>query len=207
MNFKEYFNLVQEAREVPFGGYGDYQGKAKVYVNLHASIPKERKLVYSIQGNIPDPRYPETNRTKEKVIGYDNKLVLNDVQFKINEGGWKKVQERGGKKNVHSTVIGTISKEKPTRYNTVITYDPRKYRYFVRFGEQGNPIPIKSAAKVAFNPDGLTADGVVDMTPDEVRSEGPLLTQEELYYMQRRKEELSRIKKLNRLNRKRNNIA
>jgi hypothetical protein len=202
MTFKDYFDIIVEAKEVKFGGYDDYQGKAKVYVNLHASIPKERKLVYSIQGYVPDPRYPESNRKKQKVIGYNNRLVLTDVQFKINERGWRKVQEMGGKKNVHSMVIGNISKEEPTRYNTVVTYDPRKYRYFVRFDEQGNPIPIKSAEKVAFNPEGLTADGVVDMSQEEIRSEGPILTPEEIYYMQRRKEELKRLRK-----KKRNGIV
>lgn len=198
MTFKDYFSIIVEAKEVKFGGYDDYEGKAKVYVNLHASIPKERKLVYSIQGYIPDPKYPETNRKKTKVIGYNNRLVLTDVQFRINERGWKKVQEMGGKKNVHSMVIGNISKEEPTSYNTVITYDPRKYRYFVRFDENGNPIPIKSANKVAFNPEGLTAEGVVDMSSEEIRSEGPILTPEEIYYMQRRKEELKRLRRKNR---------
>jgi hypothetical protein len=96
-------------------------------------------------------------------------------------------------------VIGTISEEDPTRYSTVVTYDPRRYRYFVRF-EGDKPIPVKSAKKVAFNPDGLTAEGVIDMTPDEIRSEGPLLTQEEIYYMQRRKEEIARTKKLKKKN-------
>jgi hypothetical protein len=196
-SFLNYFNMVMEAREVEFGKYKGYQGKAKVYVNLHASVPKEKKLVYSIQGYVPDPKYPKTNRSKSKVIGYDNKLVLNDVTFKVNERGWKKVQEQGGKKNVHSMVVGTISEENPTRYSTVVTYDPRRYRYFVRF-EGETPIPIKSAKKVAFNPDGLTAEGIVDMTEQEVRAEGPLLTQEEIYYMQRRKEELAYIQKLKR---------
>lgn len=198
-SFFNYFKMVMEARDVEFGKYKGYQGKAKVYVNLHASVPKERKLVYSIQGYVPDPRFPKSNRSKSKVIGYDNKLVLNDVTFKVNERGWKKVQEQGGKKNVHSMVIGTISDEKPTKYSTVVTYDPRRYRYFVRF-EGDTPIPIKSAKKVAFNPDGLTAEGIVDMTPDEIRAEGPLLTPEETYYMQRRKEELSYLKKLKRKN-------
>ena len=194
INFKQYFDLFVEAREVKFGGYDEYQGKAKVYVNLHASIPKERKLVYSIQGYVPDPRFPDSNRNKTKVIGYNNQLVLNDVTFKVNERGWKKVQEQGGKKNVHSMVVGTISKEKPTKFSTVVTYDPRKYRYFVRF-EGDTPIPIKSAKKVAFNPDGLTAEGVVDLSEFEIRNEGPVLTPEEIYYMQRRKEELLRLKK------------
>ena len=197
--FFNYFKAILEARKVEFGKYKGYQGKAKVYVNLHASIPKERKLVYSIQGYIPDPKYPNSNRSKSKVLGYDNKLVLNDVTFKVGESGWKKVQEQGGKKNVHSMVIGTISEEEPTRYSTVVTYDPRRYRYFVRF-EGDKPIPVKSAKKVAFNPDGLTAEGVIDMTPDEIRSEGPLLTQEEIYYMQRRKEEIARTKKLKKKN-------
>jgi hypothetical protein len=198
-SFFDYFKMVMEAREVEFGKYKGYQGKAKVYVNLHASVPKEKKLVYSVQGYIPDPRYPKTNRSKSKVIGYDNKLVLNDVTFKVNERGWKKVQEQGGKKNVHSMVIGTISDEKPTRYSTIVTYDPRRYRYFVRF-EGETPIPIKSAKKVAFNPDGLTADGIIDMSEQEIRAEGPLLTPEEMYYMQRRKEELAYMKKLKRKN-------
>jgi hypothetical protein len=189
MTFKEHFNLIQEAKQVPLGGYDDYQGRAKVYVNLHASIPKERKLVYSIMGHVPDPRFPESNRKKQKVIGYNNKLVLTDVHFKINERGWRKVQEMGGKKNVHSMVVGNISKEESTNHGTIITYDPRRYRYFVRF-DNGNPIPVKYAKKVSFNPDGLTAEGVIDMTPEEVRKEGPLLTPEEIYYMQRRKEEL-----------------
>jgi hypothetical protein len=180
------YSTLSEAIKVPFGGYEDYKGKAKVYVNLRASLPKERKLVYSIQGYVPRP---DTNKKYYKVIGYNNQLVLGDVKFSIIEDKWKQVQTDGGKKNVHSTVVGNILNEEPKKLSTYITYDPRKYRYFVRF-ENGTAIPIKAASKVAFNPDGLTADGVIDMEPSEVRPEGALLTPEELYYMQRRKEEL-----------------
>jgi hypothetical protein len=190
--FEELINKVSkyptltEAIKVPFGGYEDYKGKAKVYVNLKASIPKERKLVYSIQGRVP---VPNSKRKSNKVIGYNNQLMLGDVKFTIGETKWKQVQTDGGRKNVHSMVVGDILNEEPKKLPIYVTYDPRKYRYFVRF-ENGNAIPIKAASKVAFNPDGLTAEGVVDMEPSEIRAEGPLLTPEETYYMQRRREEL-----------------
>jgi hypothetical protein len=40
------------------------------------------------------------------------------------------------------------------------------------------------------------------MSQEEIRSEGPILTPEETYYMQRRKEELKRLRK-----KKRNGIV
>jgi hypothetical protein len=170
INFKEYFDIVVEAKEVTFGGYEDYKGKAKVYVNLRASDKKQGKLVYSIQGRVPDTRYPETNKKVAKVIGYNNRMVLTDVEFKVSESSRQRVLNTG-RKNVHSMVVGTISNEEPTTLSTKITYNPIKYRYFVRFDENGTPVPIKSAKKVAFNPEGLTAEGIEDMTPENSKTD------------------------------------
>lgn len=186
--------ILEEIREYKLGGFESYTGKAKAYVNLHASQPKEGKIIYSIQGVVTDP----SGKKAERVIGYGDKLVLKDVAFNISPSGWKKVQDEGGKKNVHAKIIGYISNEEPQILSTKITYNPRVFRYFVRLDSNNKPVAaVKGAKKVSFFPNGLFADGVIDIPEGEIRPEGIYLTKDELDYMAGQKEKIKNDRQMN----------
>lgn len=92
--------------------------RVMVYYNLH-------KHKFSIQ-------------YKNKVILHTDYVKLSDVEFRVRQGGRKKVLEEK-RKNVHAFVIGNLldygdlnsinNSEEPN--NKIITYNPYKYDSFV----------------------------------------------------------------------------
>lgn len=93
--------------------------RVMVYYNLH-------KSTFSIQ-------------YKSKVILHTDYVKLNDVEFRVRQGGNEKVG-REKKKNVHAFVIGNLMDyckypcenipSEPNN-NNIVTYDPYKYKSFV----------------------------------------------------------------------------
>lgn len=102
--------------------------KVKVYFNL-------RKKVFSVQH-------------KGLVIAHKDKVMLSNVQFKVNEGGRQRVlKER--RKNVHAFVIGEWCEYLEEAIDTKeVTYNPYKYSSFVL---KNDLTPIYKADKVWLN--------------------------------------------------------
>jgi hypothetical protein len=69
--------------------------RVKVYRNLH-----KKGVVYSIKGR---DRKTET----EKVLGYADDILLQNIEFRVQEGGRLKVLATGEKK-VHAFAVGDV---------------------------------------------------------------------------------------------------
>jgi len=115
------------------GAEDSYIGKkVMVYYNLH-------KKTFSIQ-------------YKGLVIAHADYVKLNNVEFRVRQGGMEKVRSEMSK-NVHAFVIGVLVDFKPYQSTDIpspsssksITYDPYKYDTFVyRDTEE----PVASAREV-----------------------------------------------------------
>jgi hypothetical protein len=91
------------------------------------------------------------------VIGHVDRILLQDVQFKVREGGRQRVL-REKRKNVHAFVVGTVvdsafgadkdDKDLPAK----ITYNPYKAGTFM-WGQH----PVKAARVAMINERGVTA--------------------------------------------------
>lgn len=87
--------------------------KVFVYYNLH-------KHVWSIKD-------VKTN----KVIGYTDRIVLKDVEYKVSKAGRERVL-REKMKNVHAGVKGiVVDMNLNAEDGVAITYNPYKYETFV----------------------------------------------------------------------------
>lgn len=92
--------------------------KVMVYYNLH-------KHTFSVQ-------------YKGKVIKHADFVKLEDVEFRVREGGMNKVRKEK-RKNVHAFIIGTLvdycdypCKNIPDEpSNNIVTYNPYKYDSFI----------------------------------------------------------------------------
>lgn len=118
--------LIKEDEDTIIGN------KVMVYYNLH-------KHTFSVQH-------------KGKVVMYADYVKLRDVEFRVRQGGLEKVRKEM-RKNVHAFVIGTLvdfceypCENMPEETNdNVITYNPYKYKSFVR---KDNEEPIFNAKEI-----------------------------------------------------------
>lgn len=71
---------------------------------------------------------------KNKVVTHTDNLVLENVEFRVRQGGRFKVITEGNK-NVHAFVIGSLKslsvKNEDLRNHSVITYNPYRWKTFV----------------------------------------------------------------------------
>jgi hypothetical protein len=74
-----------------------------------------------------------------KVIAHRKKVFLKDVEYRVRQGGNKRVRNEGHK-NVHAFVIGTIvSTDRSVKYKrSPIKYNPFRFTSFVNC--RNNPI-------------------------------------------------------------------
>jgi hypothetical protein len=82
--------------------------------------------------------------------------MVRDATFKVSAAGNERVN-REGKKNVHAGVVGYLVHEEPRALDTPVTYNPYKYKSFVKVEGE---IPIHSADLVSFKDKKLTAENV-----------------------------------------------
>lgn len=88
------------------------------------------------------------------VIDHDEKVILEDVEFVVNESGRQKVLEEGVK-NVHAFARGIIAKEKNDLSDpTEVTYNPFEYESFVSKEDER---PVDNADFVVLCADGVFA--------------------------------------------------
>jgi hypothetical protein len=75
---------------------------------------------------------------KNRLITHADYIKLNDIEFRVRQGGREKVIKEK-RKNVHSFVIGTLMdyckypcESLPSEPNShIVTYDPYKYNSYV----------------------------------------------------------------------------
>lgn len=119
--------------------------KADVYRNLQVGG-------YSIRS-----RESETYGT---VIGHEETVVMEDVEFVVQEAGRQKVLEEE-RKNVHAVVRGVVATQDAWTTDTEgavpVTYNPYEYAHFVHAETE---TPIESADRVLIGEDGVYAIGV-----------------------------------------------
>lgn len=120
--------------------------KADVYRNLQVGG-------YSIRS-----RETETYGT---VIGHEDEVVMENVEFVVQEAGRQKVLEEE-RKNVHAVVRGVVDTKDSwegidTNNAIPITYNPYEYAHFVHANTEE---PIESADRVLIGEDGVFAVGV-----------------------------------------------
>lgn len=88
--------------------------KVMVYYNLH-------KKTFSV-------------KHKNKVVTHTDNLVLENVEFRVRQGGRSKVITEGNK-NVHAFVIGNLKslsvKNEDLHNHSVVTYNPYRWKTFV----------------------------------------------------------------------------
>jgi len=113
----------------------------QVYKNLHKSRASG-KNIYSVR-----------NKKSGLVIDWVEQIELKNVIFKVNEAGRQRVL-REKKKNVHSFIVGQISKnlQKKPLNSEQIYYNPYKTKYFITLS---NDKPIFKAKQVLINNQGV----------------------------------------------------
>lgn len=91
------------------------------------------------------------------VIDHREDIVLQDVEFVVNESGRQKVLENSVK-NVHAVTRGTIAEDMEIDSEAVeVTYNPYEYDSFVSAEDER---AIASANLVVLTTDGVFAHGV-----------------------------------------------
>lgn len=91
------------------------------------------------------------------VIDHRDGVVLEDVEFVVNENGRQKVLEEGVK-NVHAFARGIIAEEMEIDSEGVeVTYNPYEYQSFVTVDEER---PVEYADLVVLTADGVFAHGI-----------------------------------------------
>lgn len=106
--------------------------KVKVYWNLH-------KKCYSVQH-------------KGKVIDHLDRVVLENVEFKVSEAGRQRVLKQK-RKNVHAFVVGSLVDHKPLyepHYVKTVKYNPYKYSSFVTV-KDSEPVNKSDIAELYIN--------------------------------------------------------
>lgn len=110
----------------------DYSAPVYIYHNLH-------KDCYSIM-------------QRGLVVGYTNKAILYDCHFIVREAGYLKFQKTKVK-NVHAFIRGYIKNlGLPFNFKNIpITYNPHKYPYFHRIGDDNYYINYSTWVKLENN--------------------------------------------------------
>lgn len=125
-------------------GHLNHEGEVFVYYNINLS-KKLGKPLFSIK-----------DIKTGKVIGHDDKVMIVNAKLKVSESGNKRVNLQG-RKNVHAGIIGILSKESPRILSTPITYNPYKYKSFVKKDDE---TPVFKADMVSLINRSVTADGL-----------------------------------------------
>lgn len=105
------------SEDVSLQNHKDYLGKVYVHRNL----------------NKPGYWSVKSKNVGGKVIGYDTEIRLEDVVFRVGEGGREKVR-KVKQKNVHAGIVGYISPKEDFKTNEswlLVTYNPYLYDTFV----------------------------------------------------------------------------
>jgi len=104
-----------------------------VYFNLH-------KLLFSIKA-LSGPQ-------KNRVSGHSSFITLENVKFRVGEGGRQRVL-REQKKNVHAGAVGTLISQEQNlsipESAVRVTYNPYKFGYFYKTDTEE---PVYFAKKV-----------------------------------------------------------
>jgi hypothetical protein len=141
LSFKEYF---EEAELTQRMGHKGFTGRVFVYFNINLS------------DKLKTPYFSVKDMSTGRVIGHETSFMVKDAIFKVSQAGNERVN-REGKKNVHAGVVGYLVHEEPRALDTPVTYNPYKYKSFVKVeGET----PIHSADLVSFKDKKLTAENV-----------------------------------------------
>lgn len=141
-SFKEYY--LESTGLFQKSGHLNHDGEVFVYYNINLSKKLGRPL-FSIK-----------DIKTGKVIGHDDKIMIADAKLKVSDSGNKRVNLQG-RKNVHAGIVGNISKEQPRVLSTPITYNPYKYKSFVKKEDE---TPVFKAALVSLIDRSVTADGI-----------------------------------------------
>ncbi len=106
--------------------------RVKVYFNFH----KKLFSVVAMEG--PD---------KGRVINYVDQISLAQCQFRVQQGGRRRVL-REHKKNVHAYIVGwTCDLKSSVKMDGEATYNPYKYTTFVD-KEDESPVKSRSYCKL-----------------------------------------------------------
>lgn len=118
---------MQRGEDLPGKRDTDVTTKAFIYFNLH-------KKLFSVR----DAR-------SRLVVAHADEATVEDAVFSVSQAGRERVlRERS--KNVHAGVRGTASlRGGPVRGWTRVTYNPYKYRTFVRASDEA---PLAGAREV-----------------------------------------------------------
>jgi hypothetical protein len=142
LTFKEYFEEAELAQRT---GHKGFTGKVFVYFNINLSA------------KLKTPYFSVKDMSTGKVIGHETSFMVKDATFKVGQAGNERVRSEG-KKNVHAGVVGYLVHEEPRILKTPVTYNPYKYKSFVKVEDE---TPITHAELVSFKDKKLTADGVL----------------------------------------------
>lgn len=94
-----------------------------------------------------------------RVVARATDLWLNSAEFRVRQGGRRRVLETG-RKNVHAFVVGFLCDpdNRLRRHTHRVRYDPRAYAYFTA-RVLGEDVSVHSAGLVHCGPAGLEAEG------------------------------------------------
>jgi len=143
LSFKEYFEEAELAQRT---GHKGFTGKVFVYFNINLS-DKLKTPYFSIK---------DATTSKGKVIGHETSFMVRDATFKVLDSGNERVRAEG-KKNVHAGVVGYLVHEEPRTLSTPVTYNPYKYKTFIKVSDE---TPAHTADLVSFVNRKLTAENV-----------------------------------------------
>jgi hypothetical protein len=141
LSFKDYF---EEAELTQRTGHKGFKGKVFVYFNINLS------------DKLKTPYFSVKDLSTGRVIGHETTFLVRDAIFKVSAAGNERVRSEG-KKNVHAGVVGYLVDEEPRILDTPVTYNPYKYKTFVKVADES---PVQSASLVSFANRKLTAEGV-----------------------------------------------
>lgn len=111
----------------------DVGQKVKVYRNLH-------RKTYSI-----------ADAASGLVLGYADRITLQDAEFKVGQAGRQRVLQEQ-RKNVHAYVVGTLIYAAGEGLSRKVRYNPYHYPTFVNDAS----MPVYTASLVTLAEDGVT---------------------------------------------------
>lgn len=119
-------------------------------VSVHRNITKNVWSVISRSGD-----------DYGRVVTHTHRIDLAHVEFRVSESGRQRVLQTK-QKNVHAQVFGVvrtdmfIGDDRPIYHTSEVTYNPYRFDSFV---DVDNGLPVRTANKVCFLPDGKVVYG------------------------------------------------
>ena len=137
------FKLFCEKLEQKLGHVG-FTGKVFVYFNINLS----RKL--------NTPLFSIKDMSTGRVIGHETSLSMKNVVFKVADKGNERVRDEKIK-NVHAGIVGYIDNRIPEPLSKKVTYNPYKYKTFVKIPEE---TPVSQAGLLSIVNGKVFADNL-----------------------------------------------